>query len=138
MTNVEMQKEIRKHCDSHRKEHGNCNGCRLFSAIPIRESCTGNDTDVARNYGILFDRKESVNQPTHYNQGKYECIDVMEEVFGEYALKHFCILNAFKYIWRTGEKNGNEDISKAIWYLNKYLELGKDEDHESNADGAGA
>ena len=64
-----------------------------------------------------------VNSPAHYNQGKFECIDVMVETFGIEATKHFCLLNAFKYIWRTGEKNGREDIEKAVWYLNKHLEL---------------
>ena len=70
-------------------------------------------------------QKESnaVNHPSHYNQGKYECIEVMVETFGIEAAKNFCLLNAFKYIWRAGEKNGREDIEKAIWYLNKYLEV---------------
>ena len=66
---------------------------------------------------------DSVNHPSHYNQGKYECIDVMVETFGVEATKNFCLLNAFKYIWRTGEKNGAEDIKKAIWYLDKVLDL---------------
>ena len=67
---------------------------------------------------------DMVNSPRHYNQGKFECIDVMVETFGIEAVKNFCLLNAFKYIWRTGEKNGREDIEKAVWYLNKFLELG--------------
>jgi hypothetical protein len=69
-----------------------------------------------------------VDHPSHYNQGKYECIDVMVETFGKDATKNFCLLNAFKYVWRTGEKNGIEDIEKTVWYLEKYLELeGKNE-----------
>ena len=66
---------------------------------------------------------EAVEHPAHYNQGKYECIDVMVDVFGAEATSNFCILNAFKYLWRSKEKNGCEDIKKAIWYLNKHLEL---------------
>ncbi len=66
---------------------------------------------------------DAVNHPSHYNQGKFECIDVMVETFGKEAAKNFCLLNAFKYIWRTGEKNGAEDVKKAIWYLDKFLEL---------------
>lgn len=69
------------------------------------------------------DKSDNVNHPSHYNQGKFECIDVMVETFGKEAAKNFCLLNAFKYIWRTGEKNGAEDVKKAIWYLNKFLEL---------------
>lgn len=65
----------------------------------------------------------SVNHPAHYNQGKYECIDVMEDVFGEEAVKHFCMLNAFKYIWRANQKNGIEDVKKAIFYMEKMVEM---------------
>lgn len=60
---------------------------------------------------------EAVNHPEHYASGKYECFDVMRDVFGEDAVRDFCLLNAFKYIWRADRKNGTEDIKKAIWYL---------------------
>lgn len=68
---------------------------------------------------------EYVKRPPHYNQGKYECIDVMEGIYGKEAVSNFCLCNAFKYLWRTKEKNGIEDVEKAIWYLNKYKELVK-------------
>lgn len=67
---------------------------------------------------------DNVNHPAHYEVGRYECIEVMTEVFGVEAVKHFCQCNAFKYVWRSNRKNGNEDIEKAIWYMKKYLELG--------------
>ena len=67
-----------------------------------------------------------INHPDGYAGGKFECIDVMLDVFGADAVKHFCILNAFKYLWRSENKNGVEDIKKAIWYMNKYIELGGD------------
>ena len=66
---------------------------------------------------------DNVNHPAHYNTGKYESIDVMVETQGVTAVKNFCICNAFKYIYRHRFKNGVEDIKKAIWYLNKYVEL---------------
>jgi hypothetical protein len=67
--------------------------------------------------------REMVNHPQHYNHGKYECIDVMVENFGKEAVQHFCLLNAFKYAWRSNYKNGIEDVKKAMWYLDKYVEL---------------
>lgn len=70
---------------------------------------------------------DNVNHPSHYN-GKYECIEVMEGVFGKEAVKDFCLLNAFKYIWRCRKKNGTEDVEKAVFYLNKLLKLGGDND----------
>lgn len=73
---------------------------------------------------------DNVNHPAHYNTGKYESIDVMVETQGAAAVKDFCICNAFKYIYRHRFKNGVEDIKKAIWYLNKYVEL--EEPNEAN------
>ena len=63
------------------------------------------------------------NHPSHYETGKFECIEVMQEVFGVEAVQNFCVCNAFKYLYRHRRKNGKEDIEKARWYLNKYLEL---------------
>lgn len=69
---------------------------------------------------------DKINHPEHYNQGKYECIDVMLDVFGGDV--DFCIGNAFKYLWRHGQKNGIEDIKKAVWYLQKYINLNENAD----------
>ncbi len=66
---------------------------------------------------------DNVNHPSHYETGKFECIEVMTEVFGVEAVQDFCMCNAFKYLYRHRRKNGKEDIQKAQWYINKYLEL---------------
>lgn len=42
---------------------------------------------------------DSVNSPQYYCAGQFECIDVMLET------------------------QGLEDVKKANWYLNKYIEL---------------
>ena len=64
---------------------------------------------------------DNVNHPSHYT-GRYECIDVMQDVFGDEATDNFCLCNAFKYIWRAHKKNGLEDVKKAVWYLTRYIE----------------
>ena len=64
-----------------------------------------------------------VKMPEHYTSGKYECIEVMEDVFGTETVKSFCLCNAFKYLWRNQRKNGVEDLKKAVWYINKLIEL---------------
>ena len=68
-------------------------------------------------------KDEEINHPDRYAGGKFECIEVMSDVFGKEAVKHFCLLNAFKYIWRQEKKGGVDDCKKAVWYLNKYIEL---------------
>lgn len=66
---------------------------------------------------------DNVNHPSHYETGNFECIDVMIETQGKESVMDFCICNAFKYIYRHNNKNGIEDIKKAKWYLDKYIEL---------------
>lgn len=64
---------------------------------------------------------EQVNHPSHYQNNGKECIDLMKEKYGLRATINFCILNAFKYIFRCGKKEGNPDyqeLNKAEWYLN--------------------
>ena len=68
-----------------------------------------------------------VNHPSHYETGKFECIDVMLEVFGNESVKGFCQCNAFKYLYRMKRKNGVEDMKKAKWYIEKYIELSEGE-----------
>ena len=76
----------------------------------------------------VYDENDKVNNPSHYQSmmkdPNIDCITAMRAAFGDYETAVFCKLNAFKYVWRASSKNGNEDIQKAIWYLNKYLELG--------------
>ena len=66
---------------------------------------------------------DNVNHPSHYETGKFECIDVMIETQGIEATKNFCVCNAFKYIYRHNMKNGEEDLRKAKWYLDKSMVL---------------
>lgn len=87
------------------------------------------ERDDGGGYGEVDDEPkekvevEMVNHPAHYNDGKIECIDAMIEAFGNNEVMSFCKINAFKYIWRAEYKGGVEDIKKAAWYLNKYIEL---------------
>ena len=64
-----------------------------------------------------------VSKPRHYASTSIECIDAMRETQGDEAVKHFCECNAFKYLWRHNSKNGDEDVRKASWYLNKAVEI---------------
>lgn len=41
---------------------------------------------------------DKVNHPDHYQGGKYECIEVMKDIFTPEMMKGFCIGNALKYI----------------------------------------
>lgn len=67
---------------------------------------------------------DNVNHPAHYEgQTSIECIEAMQIAFGKKAVADFCMCNAFKYLWRHKNKNGQEDLKKAQWYLDKADEL---------------
>ena len=61
---------------------------------------------------------DPVYRPLHYTQGRIECIDAMIEAFGIHDVRVYCKLNAFKYLWRADLKSPDQDLEKAIWYLN--------------------
>lgn len=93
------------------------------------------ESDTFDDIAEKKDKEDVVNHPSHYETGKFECIEVMEEIYGREDVKAFCRCNAFKYLYRCKNKNGNQDIDKARWYINKYLDLceedGDDPDYPS-------
>lgn len=64
---------------------------------------------------------EQVNHPSHYcKDGRKECIVEMEEKYSAGAVIGFCLLNAYKYLYRAGNKDNNsyeQDVQKAKWYF---------------------
>ncbi|HSG62658.1 MAG TPA: DUF3310 domain-containing protein [Pseudomonadales bacterium] len=63
---------------------------------------------------------DPVNHPRHYTDhpSGIECIQVTEHL-------SFCIGNAIKYLWRADLKYDDaiEDLQKALWYINREIEL---------------
>ena len=62
-------------------------------------------------------KKEMVDHPDHYNQGKIEVIDAIED----WDL-NFNEGNVVKYVARHRHKiNPLEDLKKAKWYLDRII-----------------
>ena len=63
---------------------------------------------------------EKINHPKHYNAGRIEVIDFIED-----QMLGFCLGNAIKYITRSQHKgNAVEDLKKAAWYINRVIAKG--------------
>lgn len=62
---------------------------------------------------------EKVNHPAHYNKGKIEIIDAIDDWnLGFYDG------NVVKYVARAKHKGTElEDLKKAKWYLDRYIQL---------------
>lgn len=64
---------------------------------------------------------DAVNHPSHYASGNVEVIEAIEDWRLNYHRG-----NAVKYIARAGRKHPDkevEDLRKAVWYLQREIEL---------------
>lgn len=69
-----------------------------------------------------MENKDMVNHPKHYRECSLECIEAMEIMLGPKDTYSGCKCNIFKYLWRHRSKNGEEDLNKALWFVNKAKE----------------
>lgn len=119
-------------------EFTRCEDCEYYLVSSEDDPCcdcshiygeTDYFTPISSKIPVISDiSDDEINHPIRYAGGKYECIDVMTDVFGVDAVKSFCKLNAFKYLWREQNKNGVEDLNKCAWYLDKLIELSQNTD----------
>src|SRR5690554_4858248 len=66
-------------------------------------------------------KEDAVNHPNHYTQGRFETIEIIEEITQGYEDGYvaYCVGNALKYLARAPFKHGEptEDLRKAAKYL---------------------
>lgn len=127
------KEEMIKLVDMSCEKFDECNGCPLDYDGSACEMTGWNEMTheqletVLKDLGLLpYGEKEHdpVNHPSHYTQGSIECIDVITSALGKEAVAEFCLANSLKYIFRCKHKGSQvTDVKKAIWYLNKWLEL---------------
>lgn len=88
-----------------------------YSEFPIHHEDVISDSEfMSMEYNFV--------EPDHYKKGDKEVWEIMIDIYGEEKFNNFCLMNAFKYITRAGNKPGDDfkqDISKAVWYLNKLI-----------------
>ena len=74
---------------------------------------------------------DAVQHPSHYTTGKIEVIDYIKDKLSPEEFRGYIKGNILKYISREAHKNGNEDLKKAEWYLNHYINS-MEENHEQD------
>ena len=87
-----------------------CSNC--YATSP---ACPTKDEAIRR----ASQKGDAVNHPSHYNRGKIECIDYIQD-----QQLNFCRGNAIKYIVRAGMKDPDkeiEDLKKAIFYIKQEI-----------------
>ena len=78
--------------------------------------------DDIKDISVITDKKHNaisnvIDHPSHYNRGKIEVIDFIEDQGLSFHLG-----NVIKYIACAGSKGDKlEDLKKARWYLDRYI-----------------
>lgn len=96
------------------------------STIVVDSMLSGKPLEINMKKAMDFTKEidrikdDPVHHPSHYTDGKYECIEYIQCKAYEFELA-----NAVKYITRAGKKSPGkeiEDIRKAIQYLEFYVD----------------
>jgi len=93
-----------------------CNGCDIKGTYFLEGLC---NTCLSKK-----DDNDVIKWPKHYNTGKIQPIEAIEDWKLDFRLA-----NAVKYIARCEHKGkAKQDLEKAIWYIERYIkiELNKD------------
>ena len=63
--------------------------------------------------------------PDHYKLNGVELIDILRSVLTPEEYKGLLKGSIYQYLFRYERKNGIEDLKKALWYLDKLLEISR-------------
>ena len=94
--------------------------CEFLDEMVLVESCP-DPMPVVEPYDFLEQPTDNVNNPSHYGNGKIECIDYLEDFMTTEEFIGYLRGNIGKYLHRWRYKNGLEDLRKSEWYLKKLI-----------------
>lgn len=134
ITKMIDRKQMITELDDFCERSPSCNDCRLEKCCtPLVDKYSdwtydATDEEIQAIYDLMCGKEVPIpinENPSHYakSDNPWACGDAMIEAYGEEAFLHFCMCNAFKYIWRANKKGGTKDLRKAITYLEKIIEI---------------
>lgn len=80
---------------------------------------------ASRTHSVISTQTDLVNSPAHYTQGRFEAIDVIEDVIkgAPDPISGMLLGNTLKYLLRVWFKDlPIQDLRKAQWYLNRLIQ----------------
>lgn len=100
--------------------------CDCEQFVFERRATTGERVQESFKPGFTWKPDEKkhdpVEHPSHYTQGKVECIDAIEAAVQNLTgIEAFLTGQVLKYAWRWKGKNGLEDLKKCQWYLDRLV-----------------
>lgn len=96
---------------------------QVRQAVKVKSGGDSDHAADAMSYGFMGIKQDNVNHPSHYTQGKVECIDAIEAGMSEEMFEGYLKGCCNKYLWRYKMKGGSESLRKAQWYLDRLIKL---------------
>lgn len=97
------------------------------AVVPVKAALHSRERVLSKaEFDEMLSEGDVVNSPNHYTQGRFETIEIIEEITQGYSDGYvaYCVGNALKYLARAPFKHGEptEDLAKAGAYINFALE----------------
>lgn len=129
---AEPEHDIPKYKSCQRYIDCSCDNAKIFADKPgIKFDCSKCRSYIRGYYKLPTNtptntptepEHDAVNHPAHYTAGGIECIEALKAATTRLTgIEAVCTANAIKYLWRWKEKNGTEDLKKAIWYIERLI-----------------
>lgn len=128
LTPINKQKESCLTCDYITKDDENKLTCLKYGKDLTNISVKV--TQCSDGYYPMRNKQKDPVNPSHYTQGKIECIDAIEAALTAEEFRGFLKGNVFKYMWRHENKNGLQDVKKGEWYYQRLLKVLENKDNE--------
>jgi hypothetical protein len=109
-----------------RESRGTTNRNEWFDPVDTLSDCPGGVCPVpwATKEEAPVIQPDLVNHPPHYTDGGgVECIEAIESALTNEEYRGFLKGNIQKYLWRERHKGGTESLKKALWYLERLIQL---------------
>lgn len=99
--------------------------CEWITPTDIKSNDVTELIEESKDENEEVSDKEMVNHPPHYNQGKFETIDIIEDIVSGYddPVVAYLVGTTLKYLARAPFKNAEkQDLEKAEFYLKRAID----------------
>jgi hypothetical protein len=130
---AETEHDIPKYRSCKLYINGSCDNAKIFADKPgVKLDCSKCKSYIRGYYKLPTNtptepKHDAVNHPNHYCKGNVECLDAIKAALGD-KYEGFLAGNVLKYVYRYPDKNGVEDCKKARFYLDKLIEVLRNEE----------
>lgn len=109
----------------------NCNHRHINASNYPCNRCTNGNPSISTNEALFWEPIPAIphadapnaSHPDYYRKGGLECFQAIDAATCNLTgTDAFDTGNAIKYLWRWKDKNGTEDLKKAVTYIQRIID----------------